>query len=221
LKTLPLYLDEWIKDKQLLLAGQSNSWIDNVTFKSYCMELVKFINLQRQKYQVDKKTKFLLLLDSYSSREDSKTLEFLKNNNCKVIAFPSHCSHVLQVLDLGLHMRFKCFFKKERRIAMRESEKGTVNLEKLDSSEKAKARVIHIVAAKRALHSAIESGRIMDAFKVAGFFPSDKAKALQNPYVRIVSEDEHSEPMDLSSSRRKRVSISGSSHLRYSRCSFE
>jgi len=52
-------------------------------------------------------------------------------------------------------------------------------------------------SSKRALHSALESGRIMDAFKVAGLFPRDKVKALQNPYVRIVSEDEHSEPLDL------------------------
>jgi len=86
-------------------------------------------------------------------------------------------------------MRLRCFFKKERRIAMTESAKGTVNLEQLDSSEKTKARVIYIIAAKTALHSALESGRIMDAFKVSGLFPRDKVKVLQNLYVRIVSKD--------------------------------
>jgi len=194
LHTLPSYLDRWVRDKQMLISGQKNGWIDKTTFKSYCVELVKFAKQQRIKYELKEDVKFFVFLDSHSSREDSETMDYLKNNNVEVVALPSHCSHVLQVLDLWLHMRFKCLFMKERRTVKREIALGKIILGIPDDNETVKMRTIHVIAAMRSLHCTMMADKIYEAFARAGIWPRDKNKALS---IRQVAENDAPQPLDL------------------------
>jgi len=118
-KTLPSCLDELVKNKSLMVSGQSNGWMDQRTFKAYAAEIVRFANLQRRKFDQKEDATFLLFSDSHSSREDPETLKLFRDNHIKMITFPSHCTHILQPLDVGIFSPFKKKYKLERRAASR------------------------------------------------------------------------------------------------------
>ena len=111
LKTLPKSLDERIKKNQLYVGGQDNGCITMQNFKEYAKVLVDWVKSHRQFHKLPEKEPFLLIGDSHNSREDHDMLRMLKENDITFLTYPSHCTHILQPLDVGVFKDFKKYFK--------------------------------------------------------------------------------------------------------------
>src|SRR5881394_2303749 len=55
----------------------------------------------------------ILLLDGHSSHYTIKLLEYANNNNIIVLAYPPHCTHALQGLDVVCFAKMKAAWREE------------------------------------------------------------------------------------------------------------
>ena len=51
----------------------------------------------------------LLVLDGHGSHITIEVIEFAQSNNIHLLCLPSHTSHILQPLDIGVFKSFKMF----------------------------------------------------------------------------------------------------------------
>jgi len=123
-----------------------------------------------------------------------------------LIAYPSHCTHILQPLDVGIFGPFKKYFKKEKRsFSKTEIDFGDVN-----ASDKSKSRVRNVYAAIKAIHSSCVPITIRKAFTRSGLWPREKNMSLSNDrIVRVQNEETSNNVLKLNSGKRKRISIEG------------
>ena len=54
----------------------------------------------------------LLVLDGHGSHITIDVIEFARSNNVHLLCLPSHTSHILQPLDIGVFKSLKRFFSK-------------------------------------------------------------------------------------------------------------
>ncbi len=185
LKTLPTNLDELVKLGKFIWASQENGWIDIDNFKNWVKEVIKWIKLRRLIHGLPNDSKFLLFLDGHSSREHSESLKLFSENHIDVMLFPSHCSHLLQPLDVGVFGPFKKYLKVWKRkfygTTIKWIGEGSV-------SNHSEQRVKLILAAINALHQAMAFTHVERGFRLTGIWPRDKNQTLKNP--RIIEKDE-------------------------------
>lgn len=118
----------------------------------------------------------ILLVDNHSSRFTSLGIEYLNQNNIKLITFPSHCTHVLQPFDVSVARRLKS------RITTSKTNKELNDFVSTLPTKTAKARYLTI-------YSMCESWRMIpqlilqNAFKATGIHPFDEETAVNNKYV--------------------------------------
>jgi hypothetical protein len=55
------------------------------------------------------------LIDNHDSHERSKPIEVAMKNNVILMTFPSHCTHIVQMLDLSFFKPLKQAWQKVRR----------------------------------------------------------------------------------------------------------
>lgn len=179
LKQLPTYFDDLVKTGKIMVSGQKKGWINDVSFQEYMMEFVKWVGEYRKTLGLPSDAKFVLFGDSHQTRKDADLMLHLKNNNIIFVTFPSHTTHILQPLDVGVFGVFKQLLRKQkRRLATVEFKwKGT------EPSEAGKARVIDTLAAIEALHQASTPLTINNAFRRTGLVPFDVDQALMNPRI--------------------------------------
>ena len=82
-----------------------SGWINVEIFAkamNYCIRFMK----------VSKNNSVLLLMNNYVIHLSIDAIEMAKENEMSILAFPTHCSHKLQPLDIGVYGSFKrhCFF---------------------------------------------------------------------------------------------------------------
>jgi len=70
---------------------------------------VKFVENERRQYDlVGRRT--VLIVDGHISRYTVRTVNLLMDHNIDLVILPSHSSHVMQPLDLGLFAYMKRLF---------------------------------------------------------------------------------------------------------------
>ena len=102
-KTLPQELTDFAYSGQITLASTTSGWMDRWCFLLWCINLVSWLTSYRCNLPPSLRNKsILLILDGHSSRENPIALEYLKLYNVEVLILPGHCTHVLQLFDVGL-----------------------------------------------------------------------------------------------------------------------
>ena len=177
LKNSPEILDDLVKDGQIITGGQDSGWIDKVKFLHWSKEFIKWVEARRITLNKPD-SRFLLLLDSHSSRENPEALLLLKNANIDVYTYPGECSHILQALDVFIFGPFKKHYKIQMR-SMR-SQKFTWKNENTPSDSSVR-RLKSILAAVNALKQACTYTNVQKAFERSGIYPRDVNAALRNP----------------------------------------
>src|SRR6185369_11546448 len=104
---LPSTLNDLIKDQKLTLSGNSKGWMNGELFLEWTKWFVKENKQRKQRFELPENERSLLLLDSHSSRENVEALKILKDNFVDVITYPSHCTFLVQALDVGIFKSFK------------------------------------------------------------------------------------------------------------------
>jgi len=180
LKNTPTNLDQLISADKIIVTGQKSGWVDIPSFNAWSKKLVDWVKVRRIALNLPENSKFLLFLDSHSSRESSETLELLKKNNIVVVSFPSHTSHILQPLDVGPF----AYFKKYSRIWKLKIKRETIKFEGDEvKSIKSIDRARNILCAVNALQQAFCYTFVERGWRLSGLYPRDKSKALANPRI--------------------------------------
>lgn len=83
-----------------LALGSSNGWMTSDLF----LEVLKHI---RDHTKCDKDNKILLLLDNHETHTTVKAINFCRKNGIVMLSIPTHTSHKIQPLDVGVYGHFK------------------------------------------------------------------------------------------------------------------
>ena len=170
-------LPDELKNFECFFASQKSGWVTLKIFDIFCLYFTNKISLYRQQLPEDiRNDTIILLVDNHSSRFTSLGIEYLNQNNIKLITFPSHCTHVLQPFDVSVARALKS------RITTSKINKELNDFVSTLPTKAAKARYITI-------YSMCESWRMIpqlilqNAFKATGIHPLDEDTAVNNKYV--------------------------------------
>jgi len=200
LKNLPENLVDLLKAGKLMISGQESGWIDQATFKSWLLELAKWLKIRRLHLGLPNDAPFLLFLDSHSSREHSDILKIMQDNFIVAVTYPSHTTQLVQPMDVAVFGPFKKNYKVWIRKMVRLEIKW---IGEKDPSEKSVRRCKRVLAAINALHEALVYTHVERGFRLSGLWPRDKTQTLNNP--RITQNEE----VTMKNSKRKRLPIVG------------
>lgn len=200
LKNLPSNIDSMVKSGKMHVSGQESGWIDQTILKNWVIELSKWIKHRRAMLNLPDNAPFLLFVDSHSSRAHSDILKLFRDNFIDTVTYPSHCSHLLQPLDVGIFGPFKKYFKGWRRKLSKTqfTWEGDQNV-----SERSVTRAKICLAAVNALHQAFAYTHVERGFRLSGIWPRDRNQTLKND--RIVQND----TITMNNNKRKRLPITG------------
>ena len=127
LKTMPLF-NETIR-KSLNFTGQPSGWIDNdILCEIIHNWFVAEVNKLRRTDGCPEEP-VLLILDNHSTRDALNGEMLWENHKIMVLCIPSHSSHILQPLDLGVNSCFK--FQLYRHFAIKKDEEAGPKRERL------------------------------------------------------------------------------------------
>jgi len=200
LKNLPTNLDQMVKDGRIYVSGQKSGWIDQVNFFEWCKLLVKWVQDRRHNLGLAVDAPFLMFLDSHSSRESSECLQYLKDNHIIAVTYPSHCSHLLQPLDVNIFGPFKNYLKIWKTKVARMK---FVWIGEESTSQLSVKRARNVLAVINALHQSMVYTNIVSAFRLSGIFPRDRNMTLSNPRICHIDE------VTMKNSQRKRIPTVG------------
>lgn len=184
LKTIPACLQSLITDCRITVAGQESGWMNTTIMMKWAEEFVKWVKSRNIARSLPESAPFLLFLDDHSSRDNPDLLDYLEENNVIGVSFPSHCSHLLQPLDVWVFKEFKKYlstWKKKFNAKKYVLEDGS------EIPDKTQTRLKLVLAAINALHQSLAPQTIMESFRLSGIFPRDVQKPLQN--YRISHDD--------------------------------
>jgi hypothetical protein len=123
----------------------------------------------------------LSLLDGHSSRQCPAALELFRAFNIEVLVLPSHCSHILQMFDVGLAAGLKKSLTDYYKRAKKDSHTGITFL-----GEVPKRRYNAVMAGIRAWNSVASPDNCKLSANLVGLFPYNPEKVLSD---RLVIDD--------------------------------
>ncbi|KAJ6235308.1 hypothetical protein M0813_28750 [Anaeramoeba flamelloides] len=115
----------------------------------------------RKKQNLDENERALLILDGHSSRINFPALVLMRINCVDVVIIPSHSSHILQPLDVGVFHIFKSNLRKA----------------KLNQDDNP------FLTIDECLIQSTTKKKIIGAFKKCGLFPLDLSKVINHPGI--------------------------------------
>lgn len=171
-------------------SGHHAGWITEETFADWVEKIfIPHISSIRDKNDLWSHPG-LLFLDAHASRSSNRALNALLDNNIAVVTIPSHTSHILQPLDVGVNGTFK----KHLRKLFRATSKMT----------QADKRAHLLKTAVQALYIAQYPGTIMHAWQSSGLVPWNPSRVTNNPQLVTLTPIEAP-----TKSSRSRVCIAG------------
>ena len=120
-----------------------------------------------------------LIMDGHKSRLNAEAIEVLYANNVRVIIFPAHTSHVVQLFDVCIARAFKGYLRTAKDTM---SPWLQIKLQHLNQS--AQKRYILVLSIIDAWKKAATTSNICSAWEKAGLFPLNSQRVIQSPYVR-------------------------------------
>ena len=162
--------------KQVWIGSTEKGWSNRTIFAKWVVLFAHWLAAYRLELPEEVRTSpALLFLDAHSSRASVEALEYLKSQNIILLTFPSHHTHVLQMIDVVIARSFKAEIKKEVRIQL------PVGCSSHTAKEYKKILLLCIVTA---VQKSCTNANAKRAFSTTGLFPFDPTKPLSSPYVR-------------------------------------
>ena len=93
------------------MAMQTKAWMTATLFSH---SISHFIRCLERKGGISHERRHLLILDGHSFHITLEVVQKCKEVGLDLLTLPSHTSHRLQPLDVGVFAPFKCYFKKYR-----------------------------------------------------------------------------------------------------------
>ncbi len=184
LTNMPTYLEDLVKANKVLVFGQDKGWISLDSFHQYIGEFAKWLPHYRQSIGVKSDEKFYIFLDAHGSRKNPDMLKLCMDNHIELIGFPSHCTHILQPLDVGIYALFKKHLRSKRRELARVEFKFVGKT----PSDAGIDRLKQTIAAIEALWMSCSPLNIKMSFERTGLYPWNPERALMNPRTHPSTE---------------------------------
>ena len=114
LKNIPPEIKILAETEQIYLASSPNGWMDRWAFLLWTICFIHWVDGFRAKLpsRIASLTG-LLIMDGHTSRENPLALNLLRRKNFTVLILPAHCTHVLQLFDVGLASPMKKHFTQQ------------------------------------------------------------------------------------------------------------
>jgi serine/threonine protein kinase len=159
------------------LCASDSGWQTRETFFLWTVNFAHWTTFYRAQLPPSlKKSGILLILDGHSSRQCPAALELLRAFRIQVLVLPSHCSHVLQMFDVGLAAGMKKLLTKYYR---RNEQNSDVTFQ----AELARNRYRAIMAGIKAWNAFASPDLCKLSGKLVGLFPFDPNAVLSNYLV--------------------------------------
>lgn len=94
-------LPEELKNFNCFFTSQKSGWCTIKIFEIFSIYFANKISVYRQSLpKTIRNETIVLLVDNHSSRFSSFAVEYLRQNNIRLVTFPPHCTNVLQPFDV-------------------------------------------------------------------------------------------------------------------------
>ena len=149
---------------------QQNAFCNNDLFFDYVRDVIcEEVERRRTLFGV-KKQRAVLLLDQCRSHCSNEVKAILKSHRIEIVYFPSHCSHLIQPLDLSLFGIMK--------------QKFTKKLWGFDfESSEQKERVIRALMVIEAFHVSSVPCNVVACFRKIGLYPGVDDKWNRSSFI--------------------------------------
>ena len=151
---------------------QENAFCNNQLFVDYLREVVcEEIERRRSVYSIQDQ-RAVVMMDQCTSHCSIEVKTLLQSHNIDIIFWPSHCSHLVQPLDLSLFGITKSKYMKK-----------LWNFD-FDSAEQ-KERVIRALAVLESFHISATPGNVVSSFRKIGLFPGydERFKSKRDSFI--------------------------------------
>jgi hypothetical protein len=163
------------------LASSESGWQTRETFFLWAVNFAHWSTFYRARLPPClRKSGLLLILDGHSSRQCPAALELLRAFRIEVLVLPSHCSHILQMFDIGLASSMK-------KLLTQYYDYATKKPDMEFPSKMASNRYKAILAGIKAWNTAASPDKCKLSAKLAGIYPFDPQRVLSGGFV---TEDE-------------------------------
>ena len=133
----------------------SNGWINQNIFLEWFSFFISSIPLARP---------VLLILDGHSSHMTVEVIEMAQNNGIHMLCLPSHCTHILQPLDVGVFKSLKVHYSRACKDYLSTHPGQVITTDVLAS----------LIA--KAWQNAITPVNIMSGFRKCGIYPLNRGQ---------------------------------------------
>ena len=185
LQRLPQELKEFEEQGDARFASSNKGYMTRDLFLCWVINFVNWLSFERASMSAELRNKrALLIVDGQVSRECPLAVKIPDDNKVDLLILPSHCTHVLQMLDVVLASTMKKKFGKLF--------KETYSNENLNfRTAIAKVRYAVVYATISSWQSACTKDNCMKAARKTGTFPCLPDEPLKSPYVRALTEAEN------------------------------
>jgi hypothetical protein len=158
-----------------------NGYFTSKAFLSYLEHFARNTNLSSS-------NPVLLILDGFLGPLDLASLEYAKSKNIEILCFPSHATHAMQPMDVGVFSPFKSYYRHEYSVWMEKNPNQQLTKETFSS------------LISDPFYKAFVPKNIVKAFESTGLYPVDQEKILakcRDWKISEVKEDSSDSENDL------------------------
>ena len=178
------------------MAMQTKAWMTATLFSHW---ISHFVQCLERKRGISQDRRHLLILDGHNSHVTLEVVQKCREVGLDLLTLPSHTSHRLQPLDVGVFAPFKRYFKRYR-------DAWSVNNKGKGASKQTLAMWV-----SKALERALTTENITAGFRTTGIFPlnSEAVNAHMGPARQFASLPSTVQPGVTSGGREGSVGSSG------------
>lgn len=173
--------------RQVYLASSTSGWMTKTIFRYYALTFAAELSVLRLRWPDHLKNEpVLLFLDGHQSRWDFRANFIFWIFNVDVLSFPGHCSHVLQMFDVGIASPLKAELKKE--LASSGFSKFMETLDPADFTTQRKRtthemRSLLIESFITAYEKVCTTKNCRSSFRATGVYPYNPDRVLSNDFT--------------------------------------
>ena len=176
------------------LGSSTSGWMTKNLFRFYALTFVSELSVLRLSLPARIRNEpVLLFVDGHPSRWDFRANLLFWLFNVDVVTFPGHCSHLLQMFDVGIASVLKQEFKKELSSARFEEFLRNLNVADISMRRKQTAsemRTIMIESFTTALEKVCTRKNCRASFNATGISPYCPGRVLESEYAVDPPSDE-------------------------------
>ena len=177
LSQTPTELKPFIDRGQIWLSSSPSGWQTRDTFLFWSLCFINWLSSYRLKLGATiRDATALLIMDGHVSRENPVALWLFNINHINVLIMPSHCSHVLQMFDVGLASPLKRKYGKILRMLLLSIDRTLPIAPQI--------RQAIVIAFLDAWSTVCNIPNVRAAAKITGTYPCNSEPIVSNRFVR-------------------------------------